>query len=71
MIRFYINLFLVMPESWLKWLIFFAYGNDIYLDIYIRDCCDRMEYYGTSSALEAFADDFDDIDDLYYIFSKC
>jgi len=72
MIRFYVSLFLVMPKSLLLWLIYVSYADLIYIDIYQRDCCDRMEYYGTSRASQAFLDTaLQDIDDLYYRFAEC
>lgn len=68
-LRFLIEVSINMPDDLLKALIFLYYRDWIYIDIYYRNSMDRMEYYCTSRASEAFVDGDDD--DFYYRFSGC
>ena len=69
MLKFWLELFFQTPPETLKALVFHSLADVIYIDIYFRNCYDRMEYYCTAKASEAFVDGDDD--DFYYRFSEC
>ena len=60
MLNFWLRLFLQTPFEILELLVFHSLADVIYIDIYYRNCMDRMEYYCTAKASEACVDDDDD-----------